>query len=247
MFIDFASFCGRLVVWTNGCAQFPKFCEVSDFARVDRCRVERDGNMLALHNGDTVCITLLRGSTPQTTELEMCVNGVVLGQATCPVWPDECVYPMVVVCVNACGPESEQMLCTWPGVVMVDSLETTILNNDASVLQSIIEVEEEQEHNPEIVAQIPEEEAANTTNSIWASCVQSKLATANESPKPRCWILTFSRHPQELEEAILQSPPAQNAVADGVEIKPEWGNGAKILCEDLDISDFDQELTFGCD
>ena len=33
----------------------------------------------------------------------------------------------------------------------------------------------------------------------------------------------------------MQSPPARNASAQGVEIEPEWANGAKIL----DIRDFD--------
>ena len=54
--------------------------------------------------------------------------------------------------------------------------------------------------------------------------------------------LTFSRHAHELEQAILQSFPAEAAAVQGMDLKPEWARGAKILTGDVDDRNFDEEL-----
>ena len=43
---------------------------------------------------------------------------------------------------------------------------------------------------------------------MWESWVDSNGASSSDSAEqPRHWILTFSRHEKDLEEAILQSVP----------------------------------------
>lgn len=42
-------------------------------------------------------------------------------------------------------------------------------------------------------------------------------------------IIGFHRHPQSLRDALLGSELAKEALASGIEIEPEWANGAKIF------------------
>jgi len=42
-------------------------------------------------------------------------------------------------------------------------------------------------------------------------------------------LLTFSRHPKELDEALMGSAPAVMAMDEGADVRPPWANGAKIF------------------
>lgn len=96
----------------------------------------------------------------------------------------------------------------------------------------------------EAAAVIEPEEAAATSAELWASGVE-RLSPFTAGPLPglgpssgqRAVLLTFSRCPRELEEAILGSPPAQEARARGVDVRPAWACGAKVLLEGLDPAD----------
>ena len=87
---------------------------------------------------------------------------------------------------------------------------------------------------------IEPEEAAATSAELWASGVEHLSPFAAGPPPPglgpssgqsrqRAMLLAFSRCPHELEEAILSSPPAQEAKARNVDVRPAWAGGAKVL------------------
>jgi len=59
----------------------------------------------------------------------------------------------------------------------------------------------------------------------------SQVEGGVEDVASKAVVLTFSRNPQELENAILNSPLAQRKEQEGVELKPAWANGAKVLLE----------------
>ena len=42
-------------------------------------------------------------------------------------------------------------------------------------------------------------------------------------------VLAFNRHPKEFQEAILASELAQSMKAKGIDVEPQWANGAKVL------------------
>jgi len=46
-------------------------------------------------------------------------------------------------------------------------------------------------------------------------------------------VLGFNKHPVEFSNAICESTPAQTLRMRGIDISPEWANGAKILIEGL--------------
>lgn len=100
----------------------------------------------------------------------------------------------------------------------------------------------------EAAAVIEPEEAAATSAELWASGVE-RLSPFTAGPLPglgpashRAVLLTFSRCPRELEEAILGSPPVQEAMAQGVDVRPAWAGGAKVLLEGLDPADLEAPL-----
>mmetsp|Transcript_14201 Transcript_14201/g.28102 ORF Transcript_14201/g.28102 Transcript_14201/m.28102 type:complete len:455 (-) Transcript_14201:157-1521(-) len=49
----------------------------------------------------------------------------------------------------------------------------------------------------------------------------------------KAMVLHFNKHPAEFKEAIHESAVAQNLIKRGIDISPEWANGAKILIEGL--------------
>lgn len=52
-------------------------------------------------------------------------------------------------------------------------------------------------------------------------------------------VLVFHRHNLAWAEAVLDSPPAQRARDDGVELQPRWANGAKILVAGMTAAVFE--------
>jgi len=73
---------------------------------------------------------------------------------------------------------------------------------------------------------IPPSEAAQTQQELWASGIEASLSRATTHPK--LLLLTFARHTQTLEQALLASALA-NEVAWCVQ--PNWANGAKIFVD----------------
>merc|ERR1712194_646683 len=55
-------------------------------------------------------------------------------------------------------------------------------------------------------------------------------------------LLTFSRHKEELEAALLWSGPAVAAHSMDMDVKPSWAHGAKVFVDDLGSEHFDEEL-----
>jgi len=91
----------------------------------------------------------------------------------------------------------------------------------------------------EAAAVVDPEEASQVGAEMWAGGVErlnnrdaSNTGVTNGRTS-RILLLTFGRHPKELEEAIEASAPAQVALSAGTNIKPDWANGAKILVEGL--------------
>jgi len=56
-------------------------------------------------------------------------------------------------------------------------------------------------------------------------------------------VLTFSRHPAALIEALLNSPPAQAASAQGVDLQPSWARGGRVFADGVHAGLFDEELS----
>jgi len=86
-------------------------------------------------------------------------------------------------------------------------------------------------------AVISSKKTAQVSAELWAGSVE-RISTHDEANagvaderESRLLLLTFGRHPKELEEAIEASVPAQVALKAGTDIKPAWANGAKILAE----------------
>jgi len=55
-------------------------------------------------------------------------------------------------------------------------------------------------------------------------------------------MLTFSRHKEELELALLSSGPAMTAKIMGIELQPSWAKGAKVFVDNIGPEHFDQDL-----
>lgn len=97
---------------------------------------------------------------------------------------------------------------------------------------------QEVDHDGEEAATTPEEASA-VAEALWSSQVEHLIATGQvaqsdgsvEDDARKIVLLTFSRNPQELENAILNSPVAQQKRQEGVELKPAWANGAKVLLQ----------------
>merc|ERR1712032_10298 len=96
---------------------------------------------------------------------------------------------------------------------------------------------EDIEHGEE-PAEIPEHEAGQISNQQWATYVERLLARGHMDPDQtpgvvkhgkKCVLLEFSRHPQELEDALLMSSVADGARRQGIEVQPDWAQGAKIF------------------
>ena len=62
-------------------------------------------------------------------------------------------------------------------------------------------------------------EEASVARTLWETGV---TAGGADVPDPGLFLLTFSRHSQELDDAVLACP-----LAAGLDPKPDWANGAK--------------------
>lgn len=114
-------------------------------------------------------------------------------------------------------------------------------------------VDDEIEHDDD-PAYVPEHEAAKVVNQQWAGHVEHLMVRGNmESGQhlgatthtKKCVLLEFSRHPQELEYALLTSSVADAARSQGIEIQPEWARGAKIFVKGFGPDQLDEPLANG--
>jgi len=92
-------------------------------------------------------------------------------------------------------------------------------------------IEDVQFDMEEPAATILSEEAADIAGGCWSSGIEHLLQAQHAQNRDlrEAVLLTFSRETRELEDAALASSPALRAAATGVELKPGWGNGAKVL------------------
>lgn len=111
---------------------------------------------------------------------------------------------------------------------------------DRAEVEEVIEVLSHADDEPAVA--IDPEEASQVGAALWAGSVE-RLSNREESDTgiahcqtSRIVLLTFGRHPKELEEAVEASGPAQVALSAGTNIKPAWANGAKILVKGLNPS-----------
>jgi len=93
------------------------------------------------------------------------------------------------------------------------------------------------EHS-EVGAIISPEEAALVAEHQWSTGISSlgcahPQVTNGPNGGRSVMLLKFSRSSQELDEAVLASPLACQAVADGMNVKPDWARGAKVLVQNL--------------
>lgn len=111
----------------------------------------------------------------------------------------------------------------------------------------VIQVEENI-NTQEQVAQIHPDEAEHIAHELWASQVEHSMnscthfassVVSDSSTHPRIMVIRFSRASTRLDEALLQTPLALHAIANGVECQPGWANGAKVLTEWIDGPDID--------
>jgi len=78
---------------------------------MDVARVRRHHHgELELQRNDIVTLTLLDGLSICSTDLEICVNGMVLGQASCSIREGEVVYPVIVESVDDHEAEADRFM-----------------------------------------------------------------------------------------------------------------------------------------
>jgi len=97
-------------------------------------------------------------------------------------------------------------------------------------------------------ADIDPQEAANTANELWASGVERLMSASPAAMESslagsrRALLLTFSRCPRELENAILNSAPARALIECGVDVQPAEFGGMKVLVEGVELSQLEIPL-----
>eukprot|EP00930_Biecheleria_cincta_P093478 TRINITY_DN8387_c0_g1_i1.p1 TRINITY_DN8387_c0_g1~~TRINITY_DN8387_c0_g1_i1.p1 ORF type:complete len:651 (-),score=100.65 TRINITY_DN8387_c0_g1_i1:289-2241(-) len=91
--------------------------------------------------------------------------------------------------------------------------------------------------------------AASLTRELWASRIEYRLShfgghgSDTGALQRRFMVLRFSRNPGEFDAVLLNCDVALEAAERGAELKPPWGNGAKIFVEGVEPADFDMELS----
>jgi len=94
------------------------------------------------------------------------------------------------------------------------------------------------EMGEQVAARISPMEATLVADERWATFIESacheQREWANDEAAPMAVLLSFSRHTPTLEEALVNSELADKARRNGVEIQPEWANGAKIFTDTLE-------------
>ena len=93
----------------------------------------------------------------------------------------------------------------------------------------------------ELAAQIDPDEAAAIEDARWASAVEARCARSR-APGDGCSqaevvVLVFNRDKREWEDAVLASLPALRASAQGLNLKPEWATGAKVLVPHVGVAE----------
>lgn len=78
-------------------------------------------------------------------------------------------------------------------------------------------------------AEIPREEAASIAKELWASGVQRLIRVSPREIQSRLMLVTFSRHSKTLHQAILDTALVKQLAYEGVNVQPEWANGAFVL------------------
>lgn len=95
-------------------------------------------------------------------------------------------------------------------------------------------------------AHVAPDEAEVLSAQLWASGVQklvnrdaSEVDTHEphgQSHEDRLVLLTFSRHPSQMHDALLQSELAVDLVTQGVNVQPQWADGGLLLASGVDES-----------
>lgn len=110
-------------------------------------------------------------------------------------------------------------------------------NNGFPEQEAIAEVIQEVQHDDD-GAVIPVTEAECTAAILWASSVERLASRAANEEVPYV-LITFSRHCAALQQAILASPIVSSLTISGVDVQPQWANGAFVLAsiqkEDIDF------------
>lgn len=112
---------------------------------------------------------------------------------------------------------------------------------DNHVAQTSAVIQKVEHGDDDDVKDILEEEAALIEDELWASRVEARIAQdtsasatlglASCSSAGKLVLLTFSRGTSKLEKALLASPAAKSAARSGIDVKPRWANGAKVLTD----------------
>jgi len=88
-------------------------------------------------------------------------------------------------------------------------------------------------------ADIPHEETASISRELWASAVQRLACKPLKATHSGLILITFSRHSATLHKALLDAPLVKQLSHDGVDVLPDWANGAFVLApiqaEDIDM------------
>lgn len=136
-----------------------------------------------------------------------------------------------------------------------DGLESTSASTHVEVLDGndtdTADVEVTQAvHHDEPAATIDTDEAQQLADQQWATFVEQRLLKRHiegcDKLRPRAVVTTFNRWVPELTEAIRNSGPAQEAIAKGCDIEPDWAKGALVLVGNLmpeDIQEAGIELS----
>jgi len=101
---------------------------------------------------------------------------------------------------------------------------------------------------PEDPTKIHPLEAQCIAQEQWATLVEHNSSKATKpdalsrAMPGQVLMLTFSRHKEELELALLSSGPAMTAKIMGIELQPSWAKGAKVFVDNIGPEHFDQDL-----
>jgi len=85
----------------------------------------------------------------------------------------------------------------------------------------------------EPVAHIDHLEAKQIADQLWATWIErtSRGGVSQGTDRSKAVLLVFGRCPREFDEVLLACQVAKRLAARGVDIRPAWANGAKILVE----------------
>lgn len=108
--------------------------------------------------------------------------------------------------------------------------------------KSAMAIERVEHPATERAAAIAPAEAAHMEAELWATGVEARIARQIRSQD--LLLLTFGRHTQELEDALLASPLSRS-VGRTADVKPLWASGAKIFVA-LEQDELQVSLPQGC-